>query len=303
MTRGFITVATGPEHYYQIARNLLLSYRYSTEKPYPFAIIAEEHNGYTELFDKVILTSEAQHSFMDKLLVLKYAPFDETIFIDADCLAYGDLNQYWEVFEDSSDFSAFGKNYELSEKNGWYNVEDIGKWGELIQYKTRVHLGLFFVRKSEKIIQLWNDCTDLITHYDELHFHSYSKCVDEAVMGVAMPLNGMKAEAETAHLLAALPCLTKVKVDIVHHSLSCRTQWGTTTDDGILLHFGTLSTYRWLYRFETENLQRELTSGLKGKSRVLDCRFMRKIKLMLEDVLYYVVFVFRKIQKRLTKKG
>ena len=86
MTRGFITIATGKSHYYKIAANLLLSYRFFSKNPYPFAIIAEEHNEYTELFDDVIITTEAMRSFTDKFLLLKLCPYDETIFFDAETL-------------------------------------------------------------------------------------------------------------------------------------------------------------------------------------------------------------------------
>ena len=55
MTRGMITIATVDVHYYRIAANLLLSYRIFSDNPLPFAIIAEEENEYTALFDKVII--------------------------------------------------------------------------------------------------------------------------------------------------------------------------------------------------------------------------------------------------------
>lgn len=55
MTRGFITIATGKDLYYQLARNLILSYRLFCETPFPFAILCDRENECTALFDKVIL--------------------------------------------------------------------------------------------------------------------------------------------------------------------------------------------------------------------------------------------------------
>ena len=55
MKRGFVTVVTGAERYYQMAVNLLNSYRFFAKEPLPFAIIAEEENEYTKQFDKTIL--------------------------------------------------------------------------------------------------------------------------------------------------------------------------------------------------------------------------------------------------------
>ena len=57
MTRGFVTIATGAERYFQIAENLLLSYRKFASVKYPFAIICDRKNNYTSEFDNVIRIS------------------------------------------------------------------------------------------------------------------------------------------------------------------------------------------------------------------------------------------------------
>ena len=55
MTRGFITIATGKELYYQLAKNLLLSYKLFTDQPYPFAIMCDRENEYTKDFDDIVI--------------------------------------------------------------------------------------------------------------------------------------------------------------------------------------------------------------------------------------------------------
>ena len=89
MTKGFVTIATGSENYYRIAANLLASYRYFTKDPYPFAIICDRENKYTDLFDDVVIMNDPAptRSYMDKVYLPVYAPYDETIFIDSDVLA------------------------------------------------------------------------------------------------------------------------------------------------------------------------------------------------------------------------
>lgn len=278
MTRGFITIATGNRHYYEIAANLLLSYRFFSKNPFPFAIIAEEHNEYTALFDDVIITSEAMRSFTDKFLLLKLSPYDETIFFDADSLAYGDLNQYWDFFEGATDFSATGENFELyAPKGAWYNVEDIGKYGKQISYKSRVHAGVCFVRKSEKTIKMYADCIDIYKHYRELYFHTASSSIDECVFGVAMPMNGMKAIPECSTMLAAYPCLTSLEADILHDVLKYSTPWAGETQKGILLHWGTAQTYQPLYRFNVECLKYRIDES-KRKSVISIIKYDYKFR-------------------------
>ena len=55
MTRGFITIATGRDKYYEMAKNLVLSYRLYCDAPVPFAILCDKENEYTQAFDQVIL--------------------------------------------------------------------------------------------------------------------------------------------------------------------------------------------------------------------------------------------------------
>ncbi len=73
MTKGFITVATGKEDYYQLARNLLRSYRFFCTSPLPFAILTDRENEYTRELDDVLLYMDgADHSYLDKLELGKY---------------------------------------------------------------------------------------------------------------------------------------------------------------------------------------------------------------------------------------
>ena len=111
MTRGFVTIATGRKRYYIIAANLLASYRHFSASPLPFAIICDAENDYTKLFDDIVLLDNPHRSYLDKLVLPRLAPYDETIFIDADCLAYRDLNDFWNYFEQAADFTAFGTTH------------------------------------------------------------------------------------------------------------------------------------------------------------------------------------------------
>lgn len=303
MTRGFVTIATGSAQYYKIAANLLQSYRYFAAEPLPFAIIAEEENAYTAQFDDVVLTTESTHSFLDKFLLLKLCPYDETIFIDADCLCYGDLNAYFQVFANSTDFSAIGVNVDLHAKEGaWYDVEGIGKYGELISYKSRVHAGVCFIRKSEKLAKMYADCMELCENFDSLYFHTCPRSVDECVFGVAMPMNGMRCEREIPTMLAAWPCCTRVTADILRGRLSYATPWAGYTKRGILMHWGTSQTYQPLYRFNVECLA-YMVAKRKGEQvpAFAGLRYHLKLRYVQLFVPWFVSYNFRRVVRKLKK--
>ena len=251
MKRGFDTIATGRKHYYELAANLLQSYRFFSPNPYPFAIIAEEENEFTAPFDDVILINDSTHSFMDKLLLLKYCPYDETVFIDADCLAYGDLNEYWDVFANSTDFSAIGINVPLDQQVGaWYNVEDIGEYGKRITYKSRVHTGVCFIRRSETLNQLYEDSMDINAHFHELVFHTCPDAREECILGISMPMNNMKAVKAGDHRLVTYPLASFLNAKILNGTLQYKTSWHGLVEKGLLLHWGTAQTYLPTYEFE-----------------------------------------------------
>ena len=98
--RGFVTIATGNERYYDLALNLLHSYRFHSARPYPFAILCDHKSDKVAEFDDVLILDSPTNSYIDKLQLFDYLPYEETIFIDADSLAYADLNIWFELFND-----------------------------------------------------------------------------------------------------------------------------------------------------------------------------------------------------------
>lgn len=278
MTRGFITIATGKEHYYRIANNLLKSYRYFADTPLPFAIICEEENEYTKDFDDVIITNESEHSFMDKFLLLKLCPYDENIFIDADSLCYGDINVFWDVFKNATDFSAFGKDHDLTDNNGaWYNIGGIGKYGEGVTYKSRIHAGVMFIRRSGTLEKLYSDCRNIIRDYDSFSLDAWSNSKDEMTFGIAMPMNAMKSVQEPGRIFGAYPCLKMLSSDMLCGKLCYSTDWNGYTETGLLLHYGTFHTYEPMYRFDVECLDLVISAA----------QFTKKEKLLYEKRLRY----------------
>lgn len=68
-------------------------------------------------------------------MIEELSPYEETIFIDADCLVYGDISIFFDEYEkNGSVFSSFGRNIELSKVSEINNIlfdkdKAIKKWG------------------------------------------------------------------------------------------------------------------------------------------------------------------------------
>ena len=184
--RGFVTIATGKEQYYRIAKNLLDSYRLCAGD-YPFAIICDRENQYTAAFDKVVLLKDPANSYMDKLRIYDCLPYDETIFIDADCLVYGDIDRWWGIFEQADDCSVFGCAFEdLTTDRGWFRVDGMGKYREKIHFVPSFSGGVYFLRKTGKCKEVFEIAKDAAAHYHDYPFAIFKDPADEPVIALGM---------------------------------------------------------------------------------------------------------------------
>ncbi len=142
--RGFVTIATGDERYYRMALNLLRSYRFHADYLYPFALICDRATAETAEFDDVIVLNDPSNSYNDKLRLYEFMPYYETIFIDADSLAYGNLNAWWTLFEKTDDFCVFGCAYrDLAETRGWFYPSDMKEFSDKVKFIPSFNGGVY----------------------------------------------------------------------------------------------------------------------------------------------------------------
>lgn len=264
MTRGFITIATGKELYYQLAKNLLLSYRLFSREPLPFAILCDRETEETRLFDQTILFSPSGRPYYDKFELLKLAPFDETIFIDSDCLAYADLNEFWDFFQNAPDFSAAGTDYPLDSDRGLFRTGDLGPFRDRVHWKPAIHGGLYFIRKGPVCDAIYDDCQWIIRHHGEFTWPDYcAPGADEPILSLAMAANGCHVTAANPRNYGIPWEVTELHCDLFTGYLRYATAWHPLVDQGRMIHWSVRYCKKPLYRFEVEKLALMCRLGLK----------------------------------------
>ncbi len=185
--KGFVTIATGQERYYKLARNLLHSYRLFAKDPFPFAIISDRENEYTSEFDKVIVISDASNSYNDKLKLFRELPFEETIFIDADSLAYGDLNTWWDIFCDAGDFSLFGYAWrDLNCGRGWFIPSGMKQHGTDISFIPDFNGGVYYMRNTDACRHVFEIAINCEKNYHDYSFNGFADPADEPLLALGM---------------------------------------------------------------------------------------------------------------------
>lgn len=192
-TRGFVTVATGDACYQKLAANLLRSYRLHTEKPLPFAILTDRESSYTASFDRVIFLPEARGNYLDKLALGEAAPFGETLFIDADCLAYGDLNVLFDWFRQADAVSCHGRVLPLTDTSGWFDYARLGELQSSVSYGVGLHGGIYFIRRGETARKVFETAKKLAKDYGIYPFAgNFPTPGDEPVVALAMAIHNCR---------------------------------------------------------------------------------------------------------------
>ncbi|MCR5710120.1 MAG: hypothetical protein K6G79_06530 [Bacteroidales bacterium] len=261
--KGFITVATGRDVFYIMAHNLLLSYRYHTKAPMPFAILCDRHNEWTADFDQVVIIEDPAHSYYDKLRILDLSPFDETMFIDADCLAYKDLNGLWDIFRDSPDIGLVGHTLPNDSERGWWKHENLGELKDKVDFKVMCQGGLYYVRNNGKDLPAIKEtCKFIEDHYLDYHFSIFEKVLeDETILCLAAAVHHIEPVTLWDKLFAYYPETRCLSADI--RTGRFRHIWkdgpGKPNTEAFFIHFGTLNTlgsksdgiyYREVYRLK-----------------------------------------------------
>lgn len=277
--RGFVTIATGKEHYYKIAYNLLCSYRLYAGA-YPFAIICDRENKYTAAFDKVMLLKDPAHSYMDKLRLFDCLPFDETIFIDADCLAYGNIDRWWELFENADDCSVFGCAYEdLSTDKGWFRTEGMGEYRDKIRFVPSFSGGVYFLRRTEICKKVFETAKEAAAHYRDYPFAIFKDPADEPVIALGMAVNDCRPVDCSDVGLYTYRRFTRADIDVPEAEWYYNNAWNPI----ILIHWGNFGTMKAFYLFEAAKAKRKL-AGKPDKGFIPTVLYRWKL-------LYYALHV------------
>lgn len=161
-------MAVGKPRYVEMAVDMALSLREHTELPLAIAVDAQLEgtvsSQYPDVFDDVVRLPER---FIDGR-ALKYgtaaaSPYDETMFVDADCLVLDSLEGLWSVLEDA-DMVMVGEHLtERQDQNhhGFSTRTLVRRFGLDTYLKT--NSGIFCFRR-EAALGIMEDCLECYLH-------------------------------------------------------------------------------------------------------------------------------------------
>jgi len=296
-SRGFITIATGKEEYYQLAENLLKSYRCFSKNPLPFAILCDRENNHTADFDKVIVFENgSSNSYLDKLSLGDYIPYDENIFIDADCLAFGDLNKLFDYFQRADDFSCFGRVLPLKDKSGWFEYDNIGKLQNRVSYVIGLHGGIYFMRKGAVVKKVFEEAQRFIPDYASFKFKGkFETPGDEPLVALSMAVNNCRPIPFRLEAICCYwECLKNISIDITEGKALIL---GNPYIKTMLVHWGTRFTKGLEYKKQVELLNIIQCDYDDQNKRIVKCKKKYALLFLKERINKLTRRIYSKIKR------
>ena len=194
-----------------------------------------------------------------------YVPYDETIFIDADCLAYKDLNDLWEVFENQPDFSVLGKSYPPDYRYAWFKREDVAEYAEAITFIPDFIGGVYFMRNTNALREFANTSLDILSHYHRYTFRQFENPCDEPVFALATAVHGFKPADRDRFPICFYPHAITFESDIEAGWVAYDSRYDSERaihENPYLVHWGSGNTALPPYTIEVAKLRHAM--GLRG---------------------------------------
>jgi hypothetical protein len=216
-TRAVITIATTKTLFVEMTFALARSFRYWNDKEdISFHLVTDLDFelpldlSYVQLIR--VKPGELGEGFSPKLHLDRLAPAQQTLFIDADCLCFGPLNEVFDRFRGRA-VSVVG---DMISTGLW--------WGDIEKLRARFNLkampqfngGIYYVEPGNEATNLYKRARVLVSEYDEIGLvRLRGRPNDEIVMSITMAEFGLLPVENDGSIMAtfySFPLIHKLSV-------------------------------------------------------------------------------------------
>ena len=193
--RGLITIAYGNSKYIKMGKILARSIRLNSPNVKLAVVTDSDDSELSSLFDHVIkINLQWPPGVAQKLYLDHYTPFDETIFIDSDCIVYKNLDLIWDYYQ-SCDFGIKGYNY-LTAQQQHYSIEDLSACLEQLKLKRMASFnsGVIYFNKTKKAKAIFANAREIYNQRDALTLKEFKNAPvnDEPIFALAMEMHNVE---------------------------------------------------------------------------------------------------------------
>jgi len=261
MTRGILTLACGSRRYLRMAEALLRSIRLR-DAGIPVALATDQpgmepgRRG----FDSVIAVDPALGQGVEQKLHLdRYTPFDETLFIDSDCLVFSPPDALFEAYSAANGFGVIAYG-ELGPDDSHISIRDLPHFLNAagIDRLPAFNGGIYFFDRSDRSREVFQGARELFARRDELGLERFKNAgaADEPIFAAAMRRAGVLPLPwdGAAAMGTALDCFDEMGEIDVMAGLSSFTKLGYRISPAVI-HFNMNAQRSRIYRRECWRLK------------------------------------------------
>jgi hypothetical protein len=194
--KGFLTLAFGSSKYIRMARGLARSMRHNGVTS-PLAVVTDRSEADLPEFDITIPHNRKFGSGVSQKLHLdRYSPFEETLFIDSDCLVFDNPEELWSVYRRSDGFGVLAWTYKHKGENHPF-IRDLDAALDSLSIDRMPFFngGIYYFDKSDHVANIFNTARNLLSDREMLSLKSFrdSPVNEEPVLALAMEEEGVEA--------------------------------------------------------------------------------------------------------------
>jgi hypothetical protein len=310
LTKTVLTIATGKPLYINLAVNLARSFylwhkttdiTFSIVTDHPELLPADIASKATIL---AIKSGELGEGFSSKLFLDKVAPEGQTLFIDSDCLIFGDLSPVFERFKGMP--VAVVGNY-ISSGEWFGNIEAICR-NFNVSHIPKFNGGMYYLEKGAAATRVYERARNIEPQYDEIGFvRLRNRPNDEVIMALAMQLENMKPLIDDGTIMSdPLACPGNYQINIINGSTLLvnpplphpehRPWYPFEKVSPLVVHFLGQYTLHYPYRREVYRLSHNL-SWLGNLKSIIAIEYPERLKLFLKNTFRFMFHKFFGIRK------
>ncbi len=249
---GIITIAQGSNRYIEMAKMLAFSL-IQTNPDIKRAVISDApETEFEGLFDIYIpYNSSYGDGFSQKLCLDKYSPFEETLFIDADCLVVKSLNDAIRFFKPHQ-FAVFGDQISTGE---WYM--DVAAMCKKFNVPSipLFNGGVYYFKRGETATNIYTTAREIRDQYFQIEIDDFrGSMADEPLMAIAMAINKVEAVDDQALIMRTpIGINGALKIDVLNEVCAFDKQ-GEKAEPAIM-HFAGAYSIAFHYKREIAKLK------------------------------------------------
>jgi hypothetical protein len=174
-SRGVITLAYGHERFIEQARSLAHSLRlHAPHLPRTLITDSNDPEVRQQFTDVIPYRPEYGSGVRQKLFLDRYSPYEQTLFIDSDCLVLGNLDAFWTAFA-GQHFGVPGFRYLQKGSKDPYLDVDHALESLHVTAIPKFNGGTYYFTRSPEAAEFFSTARNILDNWRTLRLHEFRR--------------------------------------------------------------------------------------------------------------------------------